>query len=462
MRRLKLNLLFAAALLSGAAAPAQSIAPFKDGDRVVFLGNSITDGGHYHSYVWLYYMTRFPYMNLRFFNAGIGGETAGDMLGRLDGDVFAKRPTVLAVTFGMNDTGYFEYNGDNGEAFGQARYEECRANYGRMEQRLEGLDSVRVILLGSSPYDETARIEGNEPLHGKNDVLRRVSAFQRESAASHGWEYLDYNAPLTELTQRRQADDPAFTLTGGDRIHPDNDGHMVMAYLFLKAQGFAGKEVADMRIDAARCEVVKQGNCRIDNLRRKGRDLSFDYLAESLPYPMDTVAHGWGMTRAQAKAAELVPFVEEMNREMLTVTGLKGDYSVLIDGEEIGTWSAAELAAGVNLAEITWTPQYRQARAVMYLNEYRWEIERNFRDYAWMQYDFFMKHGLLDANDRHAVEVLDREKGSNDWVAMHRDNYAKLMLPEVRQAREMEQELLVDRIYTINKPVVHRIELHRK
>lgn len=39
----------------------------------VFLGNSITDGGHYHSYIWLYYMTRFPYMDLRVMNAGIGG-----------------------------------------------------------------------------------------------------------------------------------------------------------------------------------------------------------------------------------------------------------------------------------------------------------------------------------------------------------------------------------------------------
>ena len=33
------------------------VAPFKAGDRVTFVGNSITDGGHYHSYIWLYYMT---------------------------------------------------------------------------------------------------------------------------------------------------------------------------------------------------------------------------------------------------------------------------------------------------------------------------------------------------------------------------------------------------------------------
>ena len=52
--------------------------PAKGEHRVVLMGNSITDGGHYHSYIWLYYMTRFPYMDLRVMNAGIGGETAGD------------------------------------------------------------------------------------------------------------------------------------------------------------------------------------------------------------------------------------------------------------------------------------------------------------------------------------------------------------------------------------------------
>ena len=61
-------------------------------------------------------------MNLEIFNAGIGGNTAGDMYERLDGDVFSKRPTVLMVTFGMNDTGYMEYNGDDAAGFGERKY----------------------------------------------------------------------------------------------------------------------------------------------------------------------------------------------------------------------------------------------------------------------------------------------------------------------------------------------------
>ena len=37
-----------------------TIPRFEEGERVVFVGNSITHGGHYHSFIWLYYMTRFP------------------------------------------------------------------------------------------------------------------------------------------------------------------------------------------------------------------------------------------------------------------------------------------------------------------------------------------------------------------------------------------------------------------
>ena len=62
---------------------------------------------------------------------------------------------------------------------------------------------------------------------------------------------------------------------------------MVMAYLYLKAQGFAGREVADVQIDAANAKVLKAGNCEITGLRRNGREISFDYLAEALPYPLD-------------------------------------------------------------------------------------------------------------------------------------------------------------------------------
>lgn len=454
--------LLCAALLLGLhlGAQAQQIAPFQQGDRAVFLGNSITDGGHYHSYIWLYYMTRFPYMQVQVLNAGIGGDTAADLYKRLDDDVFNKRPTVLMVTFGMNDTGYFEYNQPGAAEFGEKRYQTCLENYKKIEKRLQTLEGVRVVMLGSSPYDETAQIE-NTAFQGKNAVMQRVVEFQQKAAQENSWEFLDLNAPMTQIAQREQAHNPAFTLCGSDRIHPGNDGHMVMAYLFLKAQGLDGKEVAHMELDAAKTEAVQATNCTVSNIRRNRRELSFDYLAQSLPYPLDTLPRGWGVVGSQADAIKVIPFIEGMNREILSVKGLKGTYALYIDDEKIGQWSGKELETGINLATMDNTPQYQQALEVLFLNEYRWEIERQMRDYAWMQFGFLQPRGLLNANNRKAVEAIDAGKQKDGWVMGHRGNYAQLMHKSVREGRIREMETLVDQIYQINKPQVRRFVLRQ-
>jgi len=458
MKKLVLTLVGAA--LGFSALNAREIKPFKEGERAVFLGNSITDGGHYHSYIWLYYMTRFPNMPITVFNGGIGGDTAYDELKRLDNDIFSKNPTSLMVTFGMNDSGYFEYNGDNAKEFGEQKYQESIKNFDEMVKRFKALPDTRIVMVGTSPYDEGAKIEGNN-FHGKNATIERIIAYQKKVAEENNWEFIDWNAPMMELNRKGQQTDPAFTLCGSDRIHPDNHGHMVMAYLFLKAQGMAGKVVADIDINAKNLSVVKEENCKISDLKKVGRNLSFNYLAESLPYPMDTIARGWDQKRAQALAKDVVPFVEEMNQERLKVTGLSGKYKLLIDDEEIGVWSAKDLAEGINLAEITLTPQYQQALAIMRLNERRWSIEREFRDYAWCQHGFFQQEGLLNANNRKAIKVMDDNVDKNLWLKAKRDRYAEMMHAPVREGMEAEMKALVDKIYEYNKPVTRHFELRK-
>ena len=447
-------------LIGMASATAQEIKPFVEGERAAFLGNSITDGGRYHSYIWLYYMTRFPNMPISVYNCGVGGDTAYDMYKRLDNDVFSKNPTVLMVTFGMNDSGYFEYNGDNAAEFGEQKYQECIENYKKMEQRLLQLPNTRIVALGTSPYDETAKIEGNL-FKKKNETIKRIVAYQMEAAKRNGWEYLDMNAPMVALNAKGQEKDPSFTLCGSDRIHPDNDGHMVMAYLFLKAQGMAGKPVAKMEVNAGKKSVVAAENCTISNVKKVGRSLTFDYKAESLPYPMDTVPRGWGYHRTQAMAADVVPFYEEMNQEILKVTGLSGNYKLLIDGEEIGVWTGKQLAEGINLAKESKTPQYQQALAVMHLNELRMEIVQQMRVYAWCQHGFFQQQGLLNANNRKAIEVMDANVDKNGWLKGNRDNYSRLMHDAVREARMEQHQVLVDKIYEVNKPVTRKVELRK-
>ena len=459
MNIMKHALVAFAALLLPTSARSQQVEPFKAGDRVAWVGNSITDGGHYHSYVWLYYMTRLPMQPLWMMNCGIGGDTAENILARLDGDVFAKNPNVVTLTFGMNDSGYFEYNGDDAEAFGNRQVAKSRDSFLKIEKRLKGLTDTRIVMIGTSPYDQTSTFNDNV-FKNKNDYMRRIIAFQDSAARQNGWEMIDFNEPMLDINAREQAKNTDFTIVGNDRVHPDNDGHMVMAYLFLKAQGMAGKKVADVEINAKGQKVVKSDNCTVTDVKNLRGEVTFDYLADALPYPLDTIAHGWGMKRPQADVVKVVPeFMSEMNDEHLKVTGLRGSYRLCIDDVLIDTLSASELAEGVNLATYRHTPQYQQACAIMALNEERWEIERRFRDYAWLQYDFFMPRGLLEANNEKAAEVFREGEKADGWVRARREIYDKMIHPEVREMYNKQMEMIVRKIYEINKPLLRHVVL---
>ena len=438
---------------------AQDIAPFRKGDHVTFVGNSITDGGHYHSYIWLYYMTHFPTMRLWMSNCGVGGDTAHSIWARLDDDVLSRQPTVLTLTFGMNDSGYYEYNGTDPQGFADRQVAQSITNFDSIRRRLTTLQDTRIIMLGTSPYDQTSRFN-QDIFHGKNDAMRRIVAYQQATAQAEKWEFLDFNAPMTRINEEQQQTDSTFTLCGTDRIHPDNDGHMVMAYLFLKAQGMAGQKVADVEIDAARRKVLRSENCKITTLRSRDGTVSFDYLARSLPYPMDPVARGWGFSRPQADAVKVIPtLMDDLSNERLTVRGLQGRYELRIDDTLIDTLTAMQLTQGVNLATYTHTPQYQQALTVMALNERRWEIERGLREYAWVQYNFFLGKGMLHQNDAEAEQAMWEAGADNAWLKGYRGMYARLRHAESRQMDERQMKLLVKRIYQINRPVKRHIVL---
>lgn len=439
----------------------QCIAPFRKGDRVAFVGNSITDGGHYHSYIWLYYMTHFPRMRLWMANCGVGGDTAKDILARFDDDVLAKEPTVVTFTFGMNDTGYYEYNGNDSADFARRKYEETRQRFALCEEKLKSLKDIRTVMIGTSPYDQTSTFN-DEVFARKNDNMQRVVSLQKEAAERNGWEFLDFNASMVAMNRKQQQTDPAFTLIGSDRIHPDNDGHMAMAYLFLQAQGMVGRKVADMEVDALKGKATKSGNCRISKVKPTYDGLQFDCLAASLPFPLDTVAHGWGFSRGAARVTKVIPsFIDDLSDEHLTVKGLNGIFRLSIDGIVIDTLSAATLSRGINLSRYRHTPQYQQALAVMALNETRWEVERRFREWAWVNYDFMMPAGFLNDDSEQAAQKFRELCRGNDWLASKRGTYDQMVRPEVRDAYQKEMELLVERIYDLNRPRKHTFLLKK-
>src|SRR5476649_246862 len=92
-----------AALLALHSATARAEDPpfaLHDGDRVVFFGDSITQEGGYGRLVEEFTRSRYPLWNVRFYNAGVGGDTvqggwAGNSDIRVTRDVVSLKPTVV-------------------------------------------------------------------------------------------------------------------------------------------------------------------------------------------------------------------------------------------------------------------------------------------------------------------------------------------------------------------------------
>ena len=463
MKKSLLSILAALFLLP--ALPAQSLIPaFQAGDVVALVGDSITHGGHYHSYIWLYYMTRFPGMPVTLVNCGVGGDEARSILERWDWDVARRGPSYVTLTFGMNDTGYWGiYGTEKADSLSAAKIHSSLASFDGILSKLEALpDGTRIVMIGGSPYDETSRFNDNI-LPGKNDAIRQIIAAQRKAAEARNWGFVDFNAPMVELSRIAQAADSSYSFCPQDRIHPDKDGQMVMAWLFLKAQGLAGKPVAGIDIDAARRKVLLSENCKISSVRKTATGITFDYLAEALPYPCDSIAeHGWGNIHPQRDALKMVPFMEEFNQEMLRVRNLpEGRYRLTIDDQPVADFSAEDWEQGVNMAALTNTPQYRQASAVMYLNEERFEIEKHLREYVWMEYNMFRGTDQLFKDDWKSVEMVQKEAQDNFFVAYSDYWYKKSRYPEIRALWKRQMDDIVQTIYTINQPVTRTVKLEK-
>ena len=116
-----LRLLCAMALMCGSAWTAGDFY-LRDGDRVVFYGDSITDQRLYTVLTEDFIVTRYPKLNVTFIHSGWGGDRVsggggGPIQVRLQRDVIAYRPTVMTVMLGMNDGQYRAETEENDKSF---------------------------------------------------------------------------------------------------------------------------------------------------------------------------------------------------------------------------------------------------------------------------------------------------------------------------------------------------------
>jgi lysophospholipase L1-like esterase len=313
----------------GAAALAHAEPVLKDGDRMVFLGDSITQQQIYTRYVMNYFALRHPEMEVEFRNAGVSGDTAVGAIERLREDVLDLRPDVVSICFGMNDAGYTKFE--------EERYETFMAGMTVLLSELKRV-KAKAVLLTPGPVDPDKAASW---LDGKvyNETLARYAEGVKELAARKGLPVYDIYDLLLDVQTRAKADDPEFTMIP-DAVHPSPPGQALMAYALLKALG-CEEQASGLEIDAVTGEVGTD-RCAVEGVEVSEGEVRFTRRDEALPTYFDPEA---------AAVFEYAPIVEELNQYPFRVSGLQaGRWRLVVEDEEVGTFTAEELAEGVNLA----------------------------------------------------------------------------------------------------------------
>jgi lysophospholipase L1-like esterase len=370
--------------------------PIHDGDRVVFLGDSITEQRLYTTYIEAYTLARYPTWKLTFRNVGWGGDTSwlrqrahpdeetlfaaaeapqqsmveNAVKRGLERDVLPLRPTVVTIDFGMNDHAYQPFREDIFRAYVRSQ--------AQLAKILEGA-GARVALLTPQPIEEKRPDPDQD---ARNQSLRRFSDGLKEVADREGALFVDEFAPYMSLMLRERAANPAAFIGGGDAVHPGPAGHTLMAWAILKGLG-APAAVSRAEIAAPAGTVAAAEHCTISNVKVADSGLTFDRLDEALPMPID--ARG-------EQALKLAPVLDDLSRYEVRVTGLApGNYEVKIDGESVARVSNDKLAEGLNLSDRP-GPVTKQCRKLLDLvfqkNDVffrRWRDVQLFNLPAWAQ-----------------------------------------------------------------------------
>ncbi len=314
----------------------------KDGDTMVFLGDSITAARGYTKIVELYTLMRHPEARVKFWNAGQGGDTASGAVSRLKRDVFAHGATVVTVAFGINDIGW----GTKADAEHKQKY----------------LDGIRTIVTECQKRHVRVFICSPAVLHqdpekAETEFLQTMADEGMALAKSLGAGTIDISRLMRQVQRQvvaanAQEKDPKNIrrLHLDDGIHLNDLGQLTMAWAMLKGLG-AEADVSDVVVDAAAGKVIRAAGCKITDLKQLPDGVSFVRTDAGLPMNLGVLS---------ALQYRFVPVPDTLNRYCLSAKGLAaGRYTIRAEGRLLGTWDAIQLADGVNISSATgdgWQP----------------------------------------------------------------------------------------------------------
>jgi lysophospholipase L1-like esterase len=345
--------------------PAIADEPFllKDGQRVVFLGDSNTYAGKFIAYLDAYLCTRFPDKRFELINLGLPSETVSglseadhpyprpDVHSRVQRALELTKPDVVVICYGMNDGIY--------SPFSEKRFKKYKDGIASLVTKVEKA-GARAILMSPAPFDASSlkgKVQGEDA--AKFSWLKPYERYDEEVLTKYSdwlmtwrdkkYTVIDAHAALLQHLEAMRKEDATYRVSG-DGIHPSANGHLVIALELLKELN-APTAVRDIAIDINK-EMQRGPNDpptdpNVNVTFAKRNLLSFKSM---LPHPMpaDPV---WS-----ARAKEVEKFEEKVNRYALKVDTFSGFLAMRTgnlkkDGKRLQI-RGDELAKGIDLAKL--------------------------------------------------------------------------------------------------------------
>ena len=210
-----------------------------EGKRIAVLGDSITQGGTYVSVVSYYLDRLYPAKNFDIYSLGLSSETVSGLseeshikhgfarpclFERLDRLLAKVKPEVVIACYGMNCGIY--------QPLDDARFNAFKGGVTNMIQRCKDAGVKTIILVTPPLYD----FKKDDPMAFYDGVLASYGAWQ-QTLKIPGVYIIDLHTVM-----RKVRNEKPDTVISNDRIHPGEEGHLLMAKTILKGLGVSVPE----------------------------------------------------------------------------------------------------------------------------------------------------------------------------------------------------------------------------
>jgi len=205
-------------------------AAFTEGTRVLFQGDSITDGGRGrqeahldhtlgHGYPYIIAGNlggHFPELRLTFLNRGISGHKVSDLVARWQRDTIDLKPDILSILIGINDVWH------NLGANKEIRYDEIETAYDKLIADTKvALPSIKIVLC------EPFLLPGKETKDRWNEwepATRKIQTIVSRLGEKHKLPIVRFQKIFDEAVKRAPSEYWLF-----DGVHPFYAGNQLMA-----------------------------------------------------------------------------------------------------------------------------------------------------------------------------------------------------------------------------------------